>query len=71
MRFYDSDKFPFPSTGKAFPNLTIEHAVAGIECQFPFPSTGKAFPNQAFLHVTPKQERLVSIPFHREGISER
>ena len=37
--------FPFPSTGKAFPNLVFELAVEENYESFPFPSTGKAFPN--------------------------
>ena len=41
------ETFPFPSTGKAFPNV-MAYATAGamIIAAFPFPSTGKAFPNE-------------------------
>ena len=36
--------FPFPSTGKAFPNGSAIAKKLGLS-RFPFPSTGTAFPN--------------------------
>ena len=40
-------EFPFPSTGKAFPNTcrSVVRKDKGGKVMFPFPSTGKAFPN--------------------------
>ena len=112
--------FPFPCTGKAFPN-EVPRKLREKYAQFPFPSTGKAFPNKnkkfrsgqntiiSFHSLPPgrhfrtsrnrlkngslQRKRfhslqpgrhfrtrpvgthgvwhvLVSIPFHREGISE-
>ena len=40
--------FPFPSTGKAFPNEAATKLDMSLPdlLKFPFPSTGKAFPNE-------------------------
>ena len=38
-------EFPFPCTGKAFPNVYGEITKAITRDGFPFPSNGKAFPN--------------------------
>ena len=63
--------FQFPSNGKVFPNgrgiKIFQNAKRNV---FQFPSNGKVFPNRRF-----KRESYdtieVSIPFKREGISER
>ena len=62
--------FQFPSNGKDFPNETRNKQVTAATARFQFPSNGKDFPNYP-LHRRSLAPVEVSIPFKREGLSER
>ena len=64
-------KFQFPSNGKDFPNLGFSYPTKMDIAMFQFPSNGKDFPNALTLIFTIVFTSFVSIPFKREGLSER
>ena len=63
-------KFLFPSNGTAFLNAKARvwmYLKKGL-MKFRFPSNGTAFPNMQ-PHEHDADLRIVSIPFHRDGVS--
>ena len=63
-------QFQFPSNGKVFPNLEGWEWVPSEQKWFQFPSNGKVFPNSRG-NLGCSGNNFVSIPFKREGVSER
>ena len=64
--------FLFPSTGPALPNEGITYLDNyWYVLEFLFPSNGKAFLNSRQQDCLCPADGRVSIPFHREGVSEQ